>query len=231
MDRRGEILREVRRIFLETYNPDHHFNKDKVFDEILFIFFSWRTPIIKAESIYQELRKTYSDWNELFGFGENEWFTILESGGKAHDKARTIIKLLQELNKDFGMAECVEKLAERPDSEIQKYLISLPGIKDKSAYCIMLYAMKKAVFPADAHCLRISQRLGIIQGTNKSKQDRVRGEQELNKLLRGDYDLCYDLHVTMIQHGKAICKTKPFCKQCVINALCKYYQSGENICD
>ena len=179
MTRKGEILKDIRRILINEYNPDHHFNKDKVFDEILFIFFSWRTPIIKAESIYQELRKTYSDWNELFKLGEDEWFTILESGGKAHDKARTIVKLLQQLHEDFGTAECVEQLSEKPDSEIHKYLISLPGIKDKSAYCIMLYAMKKAVFPADAHCLRISQRLGVIQDTYKSKQDRGQGQQEI----------------------------------------------------
>ena len=149
--------------------------------------------------------------NDVFRLGENEWFTILESGGKAHDKARTIVRLLQQLHVDFGTAEGVERLSEKTDSKIHGYLTSLPGIKDKSAYCIMLYAMKKAVFPADAHCLRISQRLGIIQGTNKSKQDRVREQQELNELLKENYELGYDLHITMIQHGKAICKTKPLC--------------------
>jgi endonuclease III len=231
MDTRGDILKKVRRLFLDAYHREHHFNKDKVFDEILFIFFSWRTPIVEAESIYQELRSTYSDWNELFRLGENEWFTLLESGGKARDKARIIVRLLQQLHEDFGAAEGVERLAEKTDLEIQHYLTSLPGIKDKSAYCIMLYAMKKPVFPADAHCLRISQRLGIIEGTNKSKQDRVRGQKELNTLLKGDYQLCYDLHITMIQHGKLICKTKPLCEKCVISALCEYRKGGEKICE
>jgi endonuclease III len=149
-------LSEVRRILRETYERSHHFNKDRVFDEVLFIFFSWRTPIVKAETIYQDLKSKFSDWNELFQLTEDEWFAILESGGKASDKARTIVKLLGKLREDFGICEHVETLAQRNEAEIHNYLVSLPGIKDKSAYCIMLYAMKKPVFPADAHCLRIS---------------------------------------------------------------------------
>lgn len=231
MYRKVKKLNNIRRILRENYDPDHHFNKDRVFDEILFIFFSWRTPIIKAESIYQELKSRFSDWNALFDLNEQEWFKILESGGKANDKARTIVKLLKILQHDFGTVECVENLSEKSDAEIHEYLTSLPGIKDKSAYCIMLYAMKRPVFPADAHCLRISQKLGIIQGTNKSKQDRVKGQKELNNLLQGDYHLCYDLHVTMIQHGKSVCRTKPLCKQCVISSLCEYYKAGEDICN
>jgi endonuclease III len=224
-------LKAIHHILRETYDPDHHFNKVTIFDEILFIFLSWRTPIIKAESIYQNLKTAYPDWNKLFDLDENGWFEILESGGKAKDKSRTIVKLLHILKNDFGIIEHVEQLIERTDEEIHKYLTSLPGIKDKSAYCIMLYAMKKPVFPADTHCLRISQRLGVIEGTNKSKQDRERGQRELNALLQGDYQLCYDLHVTMIQHGKLICKTKPLCQQCVISALCEYSKGGEKICN
>lgn len=169
MSRELEKLKRVRQILRETYDPDHHFNKDNVFDEILFIFFSWRTPIVKAESIYQELKAKYSDWNALFDLNEQEWFKILESNGKARDKSRTIVRLLETLQSDFGTIEHVENLSKKPDAEIHKYLTFLPGIKDKSAYCVMLYAMKKPVFPADAHCLRISQRLGIIEGTNKRK--------------------------------------------------------------
>ncbi len=95
MNRKVKKLKNIRRILRENYDPDHHFNKDKVFDEILFIFFSWRTPIIKAESIYQELKSKFSDWNVLFDLNEQEWFRILESGGKANDKSRTIVKLLK----------------------------------------------------------------------------------------------------------------------------------------
>lgn len=210
-------IKKARRILNDVYPEFNFYNKDKIFDEILFIFFSWRTPINKAEYFYQQLKIDFPDFNDLFILSESDWFKRMESGGKAKDKARTIVKLLEKIKEDFGKIENIEKLREKSDSEVHQYLISLPGIKDKSAYCIMLYTMNRAVFPADAHCLRVSQRLGIIKGSNQRKQDRVNGQRELNALLKGDYNLCYDLHITMLQHGQKICKRNPLCNKCSIS--------------
>lgn len=217
-------LKKVRDLLRKNYPDFNFYNKDKIFDEILYIFLSWRTPISKAESFYQELEADFEDWSSLFKLSESDWFKRIESGGKAKDKARTLVKLLSKLKEDFGNVENVETLFKKSDDEVYQYLVSLPGIKDKSAFCIMLYTMKRAVFPADAHCLRVSQRLGIIEGTNERKQDRASGQKELNELLKGDYQLCYDLHITMLQHGQKICKRKPLCEQCAISHLCDYYK-------
>ena len=223
--RKKTKLKKVRDILKKNYPEFNFYNKEKIFDEILYIFLSWRTPISKAESFYKKLKIDFQDWNKLFGLSESNWFKRIKSGGKASDKARTLIKLLGKLKDDFGNIENVETLSEKSDDKVYEYLVSLPGIKNKSAYCIMLYTMKRAVFPADAHCLRVSQRLGIIEGTNGRKQDRVRGQKELNELLKGDYQLCYDLHITMLQHGQKICKRNPLCGQCVISQLCDYYSN------
>ena len=222
MEKSLKTLKKVHDLLRANYQLLHHFNKDKIFDEILFIFLSWRTPISKAESIYQQIIARFHDLNELFCLSEDEWFHILETGGKAKDKSRTIVKLLAILQKDFRSVENIEMLSQKSEKDIYQYLTTLPGIKDKSAYCIMLYTMKKPVFPADAHCLRICQRLGIIQGNNKNKQDRVRGQQFLNMILKGDYERCYNLHVMMIQHGKQICKSRPLCNKCILEQLCEY---------
>ena len=220
-----ETLETVRNILKKSYPIFNFYNKDRIFNEILYIFLSWRTPIVKAESLYNELKLEFHNWNALFNLDVADWYNRLQSSGKANDKARTLVKLLKIIKNDFGNVEHVEVLSEKSDSEVYQYLTSLPGIKDKSAYCIMLYAMKRAFFPADAHCLRISQRLGIIEGTNQSKQDRVKGQKTLNDLVKGDYQLCYDLHITMLQHGQNICKRKPLCRQCMLSHLCNYYGS------
>lgn len=217
-------LKKVRDILKKYYSEFHFYNKDKIFDEILYVFLSWRTPISKAESIYQELRYDFPDWNDLFNLRVNDWYKRIESGGKANDKSRTLVKLMSQIKEDFGNVENVETLSEKNNTEVHKYLTSLPGIKDKSAYCIMLYTMRRPVFPADAHCLRISQRLGIIEGTNERKQDRISGQRKLNEMLKGDYQFCYDLHITMLQHGQKICKRIPLCEQCVVSHLCNFYK-------
>lgn len=216
-------LKKIREILKTTYPEFNFYNKNKIFDEILYILLSWRTPILKSESLYQKLKKDFKDWNDLFELSESDWYKRIESGGKANDKARTLVKLLRKIKRDFGSIEKVETISKKSDEEVYRYLVSLPGIKDKSAFCIMLYAMKRAVFPADAHCLRISQRVGIIEGTNQKKQDRVRGQKELNELLKGNYQLCYDLHITMLQHGQKVCKRNPLCENCVISHLCDYF--------
>ncbi len=223
-DNKINRLKKIRILLRENYPTNNHYNKTHIFKEILFIFFSWRTPIIKAEEVYQLLRSKYRDWNTLFDLEEDDWFSIFKASGKAKDKSRAIVKLLQKLKNDFGSIDKIEKLSKKPGSEVFEYLISLPGIKEKSAYCIMLYSMEKPVFPADAHCLRICQRLGIIKGTNERKQDRIQGQKELNELLKGDYELCYDLHTSMIQHGKSICKPNPICEKCIISKFCDYYR-------
>jgi len=221
-------LKKVRNILKRSYPGFNFYNKSKIFDEILYIFLSWRTPIPRAESIYQKLKLDFKDWNDLIDLSERAWFKRLESSGKAHDKARTLVKLLKRIKEDFGKVENVELLSKKSDNEVHEYLTTLPGIKDKSAYCIMLYTMGRSVFPADAHCLRVSQRLGIIEGTNQRKQDRVNGQKNLNELVKGDYQLCYDLHITMLQHGKTTCRRVPLCKQCPISHLCEHYISLKN---
>lgn len=219
-------LKNIHNLLCSSYDPEHHYNKERIFDEILFIFFSWRTPIKKAEEIFQALYARYPDRDDLFNLTEADWFQVLKSGGKAHDKSRTVVKLMERLKEDFGDAASVETLADRTDEQIHRYLISLPGVKDKSAYCIMLYAMRKPFFPADTHCLRICQRLGIIEGTNRRKQDREKGQEELNRLLAGNFKLCYDLHTTMIMHGRMTCKAKPLCGECVLASDCDYSKAS-----
>lgn len=209
----------------QTYVPNHHSNKEKIFDEILYIFFTWRTPIKKAEEIFQDLYFKYPNKTEWFALNEENWYSILESGGKARDKSRAVVKLLSKLKQDFKDIDSIESMGKWEDETIHRYLISLPGIKDKSAYCIMLYAMHKPYFPTDAHCLRICQRVGLIKGTSMRKQDREKGQKELNELLAGNYKICYDLHTTMIVHGRTVCKSRPLCGKCVIEKYCEYSKS------
>lgn len=202
----------------------HHNNKNTIFNELLFIFLSWRTPIEKAQKIYQMIISNIGNTNELFDWTPEQWFKVLLTGGKAHDKSQTIFKLMQQVRLDFQDTSTFENhLWNLTESAVFQYLTSLPGIKEKSAYCIMLYAMKMPVFPADAHCLRISNRLGLIQIEMSKKQDRVKGQQQLQSIIGGNFEWCYDIHTKMIVHGQQICGYKPKCKTCCLNQVCEYF--------
>lgn len=51
-------------------------------------------------------------------------------------------------------------LKKMTDSQIEKYLASLPGIGIKTAKCVMMYSFDRLVLPVDTHVWRIATRLG-----------------------------------------------------------------------
>src|SRR3990172_4924944 len=104
-------LKKVRESLNKYYTKFNFYNKSKVFDEVLYIFLSWRTPIPVAESLYQRLKVDYRDWNELIKLNETDWYKILKSSGKANDKARILVKLLKKIKEDFGRVENVQLLS------------------------------------------------------------------------------------------------------------------------
>lgn len=202
----------------------HHFNKSRLFDEVLFIFLTWRTPIDLAHSIFEQIYLDISDRNLFFTWSEHKWFQLLISGGKAQDKARTLVKMLIQIEARYKNIENFEQqLSILDDQLLFKELTALPGVKAKSAYCTMLYALKRSVFPADAHCIRIASRMGLVDVDIKKKQERERAQNELQWLIGGDYTRCYDTHTKMIVHGQQVCKPKPLCSICGLYKWCEYY--------
>jgi DNA (cytosine-5)-methyltransferase 1 len=105
------------------------------------------------------------------------------------------------------------------------FLSALPGVGPKTAQCVMLYALRRKVFPADTHCIRVLARLGVIP---LEFEDQAR-HKEAQKLLadgRIPSDLCYSLHVTLIRHGQEVCTPpNPRCDQCALRGLCAHYRA------
>lgn len=178
---RGEIVDFIYQQLTDEYPENHHhFNKLCVFDELLFILLTWRTPITLAQQIFLEIYRQEKDRNGFFSWSKDQWFAFLDPGGKAHDKSRTLVKMLQRIQYDYKTVENFETYLSGLDNEaLFDVLTALPGIKAKSAYCVMMYALKRSVFPADAHCLRIASRMGLIDIDMQKKQDRERGQREL----------------------------------------------------
>ena len=96
-------------------------------------------------------------------------------------------------------------------------LITLPGVSDKVAKCVMMYTMGKQVLPVDAHVHRVTRRLGW---TSRKRADQT--HEELEALIRPEQR--YNFHVNCIQHGRLICiPHTPICNICPVNQYCEYY--------
>ena len=132
---------------------------------------------------------------------------IVKPCGLGHSKARDISACMKRLRDDFG--------GKVPDSF--DALLSLPGVGRKSANLIMGDVFGKPAIVTDTHCIRLVNRMGLVDGIKEPKKV----EMELWKLIPPEEgsDFCHRL----VYHGRDVCtaRTKPFCDRCCLEDICK----------
>ena len=95
-------------------------------------------------------------------------------------------------------------------------LLKLPGVGRKSANLIMGDVFGKPAIVTDTHCIRLSNRLGLVENC----KDPKKVEMALWKLIPPEEgsDFCHRL----VYHGRDVCtaRTKPFCGKCCVKDIC-----------
>lgn len=122
-------------------------------------------------------------------------------------KSRDIVACAQMLLGRFGGVV--------PDN--MEDLLSLPGVGRKTANLILGDIYGKEGYVCDTHCIRITGRLGITDGS----KDPVKVEQQLRKSIAPEEasDFCH----RMVLHGRALCMARsPKCGDCPLRELCDY---------
>ena len=200
------------------YKDFRHHNKTGPIAELIFIILSTRTEEYNYLRSYAALKRRFSRWESLTRADETAIAEEINIGGLASLKARQIKSILREINLREGRIS-LSSLRPLSDFEVEAYLTSLHGIGVKIARCIMLYAFGREVFPVDAHCWRVSQRLGIIDPTISKRSMSLRHVDELQK--RIPEALRFKLHVNFISLGREICQDpRPKCSLCPLQDIC-----------
>ena len=132
---------------------------------------------------------------------------IVKPCGLGHSKARDI-------------SACMKMLQEEYDGKIPEdfnALLKLPGVGRKSANLIMGDVFGKPAIVTDTHCIRLVNRMGLVDGIKEPKKV----EMELWKIIPPEEgsDFCHRL----VYHGREICtaRTKPYCDRCCLQDICK----------
>ncbi len=95
-------------------------------------------------------------------------------------------------------------------------LTALPGIGRKSANVIRREAGEPAEgVMVDLHVVRVAPRLGIASGTDPKKIEK----QIMEALPQKEWDA----GMAMSFLGREICRPKPKCEICLMNAVCAFY--------
>lgn len=92
-------------------------------------------------------------------------------------------------------------------------LLDIWGIGPETADAILLYALRRPVFVADAYTLRLASRWGLLG--REAKYDEVQGLFADN--LPRDTQLYDEYHALIIAHGKGLCRPRPRCEACPLN--------------
>ena len=135
--------------------------------------------------------------------------SYIHSTGFFRAKARDIVAASQMLLSEFG-----GKVPDNMDD-----LLRLPGVGRKTANLILgdVYHTPGVVV-ADTHCIRISGKLGLTDGT----KDPAKVETQLRAVLPPEEsnDFCHRL----VLHGRAVCMArKPDCANCTLRPWCDYF--------
>lgn len=129
---------------------------------------------------------------------------LIKSCGLYKTKARDIIGIAKDIVGKFSGVV--------PDSI--EALTTLPGVGRKTANLICGDIYGKPAVVADTHFIRITNRLGLVCGTNPFKV-----ETEMIKLLppHESNDFCHRI----VLFGRDTCTARsPKCENCVLNAIC-----------
>ena len=136
----------------------------------------------------------------------------IRSCGFFHGKARDLVG-------------CARQLLERFDGKVpgtMEELTSLPGVGRKTANLILGDVYHQPAYVCDTHCIRITGRLGLTDGS----KDPLQVERQLRAILPPEEssDFCH----RMVLFGRDVCTARsPKCENCPLRADCAAAKAGK----
>jgi endonuclease III len=216
-DRGARVVPSVARIarVLDSEYPDTNLgNKSNPLNELAFIILSGQTDAKLTQEAYRRFKRRFPRWSDVLNASASEITDAIRVAGLGRQKARYIKRTVLRLQQDFG-ATTLSPLKRMSTTSAERYLCSLPGVGVKSARCVLLYSLKRRVFPADIHCLRIMTRLGWVRWSGQRAECLADAAQQ-----RVEPSIRRSLHVRLVQHGRAVCRSRPLCSECILKRSC-----------
>ena len=160
----------------------------------------------RVNVIVKGLFEKYPDVNALAEAEVSEIEEIVRPCGLGKSKARDISACMKMLRDEYE-----GKVPDDFDA-----LLKLPGVGRKSANLIMGDVFGKPAIVTDTHCIRLSNRMGLVDGIKEPKKV----EMALWKIIPPEEgsNFCQRLVI----HGREVCtaRTKPYCDRCCLADIC-----------
>ncbi|MBR1873325.1 MAG: endonuclease III [Eubacterium sp.] len=160
----------------------------------------------RVNIVTAELFKKYPTIESVAGADPDEFTDMIRPCGLGPGKSRDIRAAMRLLLEKYS--------GQVPDSMDE--LLSLPGVGRKSANLILGDIYHRPAIVTDTHCIRITGRMGLTDGS----KDPKKVEDQLWKVLPPDRsnDFCHRL----VLHGRAVCTARrAHCEDCCCADVCR----------
>jgi len=207
MTKKQRALEAVRRLKEEYPDADCSLDYDEAWKLLVSVRLAAQCTDARVNIVVQKLYEKFPDVRALAAAEPEDIEEIVRPCGLGRSKARDI-------------SACMRMLDDRYEGHVPddfNELLKLPGVGRKSANLIMGDIFGKPAIVADTHCIRLSNRIGLVDGT----RDPKKVEMALWELIPPEESnsFCHRL----VYHGREVCtaRTKPYCSRCCLEDICK----------
>ena len=206
--RKKELAAEViARLKKEYPDADCTLDYDDAWKLLVSVRLAAQCTDARVNVVVEGLFEKYPSVNALAEADVEDIEAIVRPCGLGKSKARDISACMKMIKEEYG--------GKVPDDFDE--LLKLPGVGRKSANLIMGDVYGKPAIVTDTHCIRLTNRIGLVDGIKEPKKV----EMALWKIIPPEEgsDFCHRL----VYHGREVCtaRTKPYCDKCCLEDICK----------
>ena len=207
MDKKELALSVIKRLKNEYPDADCTLDYDEAWKLLVSVRLAAQCTDARVNVVTETLYEKYPDINALAACEPEKIEAIVRPCGLGKSKARDISACMRVLRDKYG--------GKVPGTFEE--LLALPGVGRKSANLIMGDVFGKPAIVTDTHCIRLTNRIGLVEGT----KDPKKVEMALWKIIPPEEGnaFCHRL----VLHGREICtaRTHPHCDRCCLSDICK----------
>ncbi len=214
----GAVLIAIYSALSEHYGPQHWWPTrsgsvwEIMMGAVLTQRTSWRNVDLSLDNIERAWGvRGLSEPQSVLDASSETLVTVLRPTGHYASKPRKLQGLARAVLDMGGVDTLVA--SQEPTEILREWLLSLWGIGPETADAILLYALHRPVFVADAYALRLTSRWGLLQPTASYGEI----QRLFTENLPTDVSLFNEYHALIVAHGKEICRPRPRCEVCLLN--------------
>ena len=207
MTKKQRALEVIERLKKEYPDADCTLDYDEAWKLLVSVRLAAQCTDARVNVVVEGLFEKYPNVAALADAAVEDIKEIVRPCGLGESKARDISACMKMLRDEYG-----GKVPEDFDA-----LLKLPGVGRKSANLIMGDVFGKPAIVTDTHCIRLVNRIGLVDGIKEPKKV----EMALWKIIPAEEgsDFCHRL----VWHGREVCtaRTKTHCERCCLADICK----------